>query len=146
MGRPGPNNRQNSQHEKRRGDYRSRSSSCPRSTWRATQDVIVRKLAAAREVTGQVKTDADIAKFTRDAGETVIQRGTRLSSGRRDYISVSGSAATVTVSGDQVQASGSSENTYRVFAPQTVTSVLVNGAPVATCRDGSYLLLPCSYS
>ncbi|MEA2231426.1 MAG: hypothetical protein QOD83_1242 [Solirubrobacteraceae bacterium] len=113
-------------------------------TWRATQDVIVRKLAAAREVTGQVKTDADIAKFTRDAGETVIQRGTRLSSGRRDYISVSGSAATVTVSGDQVQASGSSENTYRVFAPQTVTSVLVNGAPVATCRDGSYLLLPCS--
>lgn len=113
-------------------------------TWRGTQDVIVRKLVAAREVTGRVKTDADIAKFTRDAGETVIQGGTRLSSEGRDYISVSGSAATVTVSGDQVQALGDSDNTYRVFAPQNIASVLVNGAPVSSCRDGSYLLLPCN--
>jgi hypothetical protein len=112
-------------------------------TWRGRQDVIVRKLVAAREVTGGVETDADIAKFTRDAGETVIQGGTRLSSAGRDYINVSGSAATVTVSGDQVQALGDDDNTYRVFAPQDIASVIVNGSLVPTCRDGSYVLLPC---
>jgi aspartate 1-decarboxylase len=92
-----------------------------------------------------VQTDAQFAKFTREAGETVIQGGTRLSSSGRDYVSVSGAPATVIVSGDQVQASGDAANTYRVFAPQNIASVLVNGAPVATCRNGSYLLLPCSY-
>jgi len=113
-------------------------------TWRGGQDVIVRRRAGARRVTGAVSTDASIAKFTPDAGETVIREGTRLSSGGRDYISVTGTAATVTVSGDEVQAAGNSDNTYRVFAPQTISSVRVNGAPVASCRDGDYLRLPCS--
>ncbi|MGI9100711.1 MAG: hypothetical protein ACR2H2_19865 [Solirubrobacteraceae bacterium] len=113
-------------------------------TWRGAQDVLVHKLAAARTVTGQVQTDADIAKFTSEAGETVIRGGTRLSGGGRDYVSVSGTAATVTVSGDQVQASGNSANTYRVFAPQTVSSALVNGATAPACRDGGYVLFPCS--
>jgi hypothetical protein len=113
-------------------------------TWRGRQDVIVRRLAGARRVIGRVRTDAEIAKFTQGAGETVIRGGTRLSSGGRQYISVSGTAATVTVSGDEVQAFGDSDNTYRVFAPQNISSVLVNGAPVQTCRHGNYLRLPCS--
>jgi hypothetical protein len=113
-------------------------------TWRGRQDVIVRRLAAARQVIGRVRTDAEIAKLTEGAGETIIRGGTRLSSGARAYISVSGTAATVTVSGDEVQAFGDSDNTYRVFAPQKISSVLVNGAPVQTCRDGNYLRLPCS--
>ena len=112
-------------------------------TWRGTQDVIVRKLAAAPEVTGAITTDADIAKFTRDAGETVVRSGTRLSGAGRDYVVVSGTAATVTVSGDQVRASGDSDNTYRVFAPQTISSVRVNDAAAPACRDGAYLLFPC---
>jgi hypothetical protein len=113
-------------------------------TWRGSQDVVVHKLVVAREVSGRVRTDATIAKFTRDAGETIIQDGTRLWSDGREYVSVTGTASTVTISGDQVQASGNLDNTYRVFAPQTVTSVLVNRAIVPTCRDGSYLLFPCT--
>jgi len=112
-------------------------------TWRATEDVVARKIAGARVMTGQVNSDADIAKFTRDAGETIIRKGTQLSSGGRDYVSVSGSAATVRVSGDRAEASGDRENTYRVFAPQAVSSVLVNGVAVSSCREASYLLFPC---
>jgi hypothetical protein len=111
--------------------------------WRGREDIIVRKLAAARQVTGRVSTDAEIARFTPDAGETLIQGGTRLSSGGLEYISVTGTAATVTVSGDEVNAVGDSDNAYRVFAPQEISSVRVNGAAVAACRDGAYLRLPC---
>jgi hypothetical protein len=113
-------------------------------TWRGRQDVIVRRLAGAHRVTGSVKTDASIAKFTSNAGETVIRGGTQLSSDGREYISVSGTAATVTVSGDEVQALGDGDNVYRVFAPQNISSVLVNGVPAPTCRHGNYLRLPCS--
>jgi hypothetical protein len=113
-------------------------------TWRGAQDVVVRRRAAARAVSGAVSTDADIAKFTRDAGETVIRAGTRLSDGVRQYVGVTGAAATVTVSGDRVGAQGPAANRYRVFAPQSISSVVVNGATVAACRDGSYLRFPCS--
>jgi aspartate 1-decarboxylase len=94
-------------------------------------------------VTGRVSTDATIAKFTRDAGETVIRGGTGLADGGRQYVSVSGTAATVTVSGDQVAAAGNAANRYRVFAPQAVSSAVVNGAAVTACRDGDYLWFPC---
>jgi hypothetical protein len=112
-------------------------------TWRGVEDVVVHRRAAADSVTGPVATDAEIAKFTREAGETVVRHGTRLESAGRDYVSVTGAAATVTVSGREVSATGSPENRYRVFAPQVVTSVLVNGAPAPFCRDGAYLLFPC---
>jgi hypothetical protein len=112
-------------------------------TWRGVQDVIVRRHAAARGVTGPVSTDAEIAKFTRDAGETVIRGGTRLADDSRQYVNVSGTAATVAVSGDQVVAEGGAANGYRVFAPQTISSVVVNGAAVPACREGSYLRFPC---
>jgi hypothetical protein len=113
-------------------------------TWRGDQDVIVRKRAGARAVSGVVSTDAEFAKFSRDAGETVIRGGTRLFDGGIQYVEVSGTAATVTVSGDQVGAAGDAANRYRVFAPQVVSSVVVNGAAVPACRDGSYLRFPCS--
>jgi hypothetical protein len=48
------------------------------------------------------------------------------------------------VSGDQVGATGDAANRYRVFAPQTISSVVVNGAAVPACREGSYLRFPCS--
>jgi hypothetical protein len=89
-------------------------------------------------------TDASIAMFTRDAGETVLRGGTRLSDRGRDYVTVIGTAATVTVSGDEVRASGDAANSYRVLAPQTIVSVLVNGAPAPACRDGNYLVFPCT--
>jgi hypothetical protein len=113
-------------------------------TWRGVEDLVVRRRAAARTVDGRVSTDAEIAKFTRGAGETVISGGTHLADGGIQYVDVSGTAATVTVSGDQVGAAGDAANRYRVFAPQVVSSVVVNGAAVAACRDGSYLRFPCS--
>ncbi|MGH2943971.1 MAG: hypothetical protein ACRDLN_14485, partial [Solirubrobacteraceae bacterium] len=112
-------------------------------SWRGVEDVVVHRRAVAGSVTGPVTTDAEIAKFTREAGETVIRGGTRLQSAGRDYVGVTGTAATVTVSGGAVSATGSAENLYRVFAPQTVSSALVDGAPVAFCRDGAYVLFPC---
>jgi hypothetical protein len=112
-------------------------------TWRGVQDVVVRRRATAQTVNGRVSTDAEIAKFTRDAGETVISGGTHLADGGIQYVDVSGTAATVTVSGDQVGAAGDGANRYRVFAPQVVSSVVVNGATVPVCRDGSYLRFPC---
>jgi hypothetical protein len=113
-------------------------------TWRGGQDVIVRKRAGARTVSGVVSTDADVAACSRHAAETVISGGTRLVDGGIQYVDVSGTAATVTVSGDQVGAAGDAANRYRVFAPQVVSSVVVNGAAVPACRDGSYLRFPCS--
>jgi hypothetical protein len=113
-------------------------------TWRGVQDVIVRRRSTAGGVTGPISTDAEIAKFTRDAGETVMRGGTRLADGSRQYVDVSGTAATVTVSGDEVAAAGDPANGYRVFAPQTISSVAVNGAAAPSCREGSYLQFPCS--
>jgi hypothetical protein len=113
-------------------------------TWRGGEDVVVRRHAAAGSVNGPVTTDAEIAKFSRDAGETVIRRGTRLRSDGRDYVRVIGTPATVTASGGEVSATGSSANRYRVFAPHEISSVLVNGAAAPACRAGGYLLFPCS--
>ena len=46
-----------------------------------------------------------------------MRAGTRLSYLGVDYVQVTGSAATVTVSGGEVTATGASGNSYRVFAP-----------------------------
>lgn len=113
-------------------------------TWEGVQDLIVRKLAAAATVTGPVQTDAGFAKFTREAGETVLRGGTYLSADGRDYVVVTGEAATVTVSGDAVAAFGAGTNTYRVHAPRHIATVTVNGAPVGACRDGDDLAFPCA--
>jgi hypothetical protein len=112
-------------------------------TWMGVQDVVVRKLRTAAAVSGPVETDAAIAKLTRGAGETVVRGGTRLASDGRDYVTVTGTAATVTVSGNEVSATGAATNTYRVFAPQPVVKATANDAPVGWCRDGDYLAFPC---
>lgn len=114
-------------------------------TWEGVSDVVVSRLADATEVTGSVATDAAMAKFTRNAGETVLRGGTRLSADGRDYVVVDGSPATVAVSGDTAQAQGNPGNRYRVFAPQDVTT-LVNGAVVSSCRDGDHVSFPCQSS
>lgn len=112
-------------------------------TWQGVQDVVIRKIVGRTAVSGDIATDASIAKFTRDGGETVMRDGTRLSAFGRSYVTVVGGTATVAVSGDSVQAIGASTNSYRVLAPQEVRSVTVNGAAVRSCRDGQHLVFPC---
>jgi len=73
----------------------------------------------------------------------VLRAGKRLSAYGRDYVTVTGSSATVAVSGDSVQANGAATNTYSVFAPQQIRTVTVNGAPVRSCRQGDYVVFPC---
>lgn len=112
--------------------------------WEGTREVFLRKVRTARDVTGEIQTDARVVRFLRDKGETILRDGRRLSAYGRDYISVTGSSSTVNVSGDTVQATGAARNTYRVYAPQQVATLTVNGAPASSCRDGDYLAFPCS--
>lgn len=111
--------------------------------WRGRSDVVVRRLTGASAVTGVVATDGDLAKLTTGLGETVLRRGTRLAAYGVDYVQVTGSAATVTVSGSVITATGPAGNAYRVFAPTPVDQVLVNGAAITSCRDGDYVSFPC---
>jgi hypothetical protein len=116
-------------------------------TWEGVQDVLVRRLVGAATVTGPVESDAEVAKFTRDGGETVIRAGRRLIGFGREYVSVSGTPATVTVSGTRVAATSSGvNNRYRVFVPQQIDALTVNGVPVSSCRKGDYLSFPCPLS
>jgi hypothetical protein len=91
-----------------------------------------------------VSTNGELAKVTLDRGETTLAAGTTLRAAGRDYVVVTGSAATVVVSGAKVIATGPAGNSYRVYAPQSVASVEVNGAPVASCRVGNELSFPCA--
>ena len=112
--------------------------------WEGESDVIVRRLKDAGEVTGSVATDAAFAKFARGSGETIVRDGTRLTADGRDYIRVTGSDATTIVGGDHAQAAGDAANRYRVFAPQPIRSVLVNGAPAPWCRQAQEVVFPCA--
>jgi hypothetical protein len=112
-------------------------------TWKGVQDVIVRRLKTAAAGSGPVETDGASAKCTRGAGETVLRAGTTLAATGVDYVTVTGSASTVTVSGGEVAATGAAGNAYRVFAPQPIASVTVNGTTVSSCLDGDYLTFPC---
>lgn len=111
--------------------------------WAGSREVFLRKVRSASTVTGEVQTDGRVVKFLKDAGETVIRDGRSLSAYGRDYVTVTGSAATVVISGDTVQATGHATNGYRVFAPQEIAQVSVNGAPTRACRSGDYLTFPC---
>jgi hypothetical protein len=108
-------------------------------------DVVVSKIYTSALVTGsEVATDGTFGRLTRGAGETLLVGGTALSSQGRDYVTVTGSAATVALSGNHVQATGAAANTYRVFAPQTVSQAAVNGAVVGSCQADSYVVFPCT--
>jgi hypothetical protein len=104
---------------------------------------VVRRLSTATAVSGVVQTDAEMAKLTVGAGDTVLRGGKRLVALGRDYVAVTGAPATVTVSGDRVTATGPATNAYRVFAPSHIARVTVNGTAVGSCREGSYLTFPC---
>ncbi|HUQ39851.1 MAG TPA: Ig-like domain-containing protein [Acidimicrobiales bacterium] len=113
-------------------------------TWNGVQDVLVRRVVGAAAVTGVIATDADVAKFTREGAETVARAATQLTAYGRDYVRVTGTRATVTVSGGRIAATGGAPtNRYVVFAPGEAQSVTVDGAPVYSCRSGDYVAFPC---
>lgn len=112
--------------------------------WRGAHEVFLRRVRNASTVTGEVETDSRIAKFITGLGETVMRDGTYLKTDDRKYIAVDGSPATVTVSGNAVTAKGADTNTYRVYAPDEIATVTVNGAAVPSCRTGPYLNFPCT--
>lgn len=112
--------------------------------WEGTREVFLRRVRSATEVTGEVQTDARVARFVQDIGETVLRDGRTLSAYGRDYIAVTGAPARVVVSGGDVQAVGAPTNSYRVFAPQLIMRVTVNGEPVGSCRAGDYVSFPCA--
>jgi hypothetical protein len=47
------------------------------------------------------------------------------------------------VSGDEAQAVGADDNTYRVYAPKHLSSTTVNGVEVRSCRQAHYVTFPC---
>jgi hypothetical protein len=112
--------------------------------WNGVRDVYISRLAGSATVSGSsVFTDGPFAKLTENAGESMLRGGTLLSAFGKDYITVTGSAANVWVSGGQVNASGPAGNSYRIYAPGALTSVVVNGAAVSSCRTGDYVVAPC---
>lgn len=111
--------------------------------WHGARDVVARRLAGSAAVTGPVETDAEMATFTVGRGESLIRGGTVLSSEHRTYVAVTGSPATVYVSGHAVSAEGAATNAYRVYAPQEIATVTVNGLPAPSCREGAFLRFPC---
>lgn len=110
--------------------------------WKDGRDVIVRRLALSDGVTGPVATDATMAKYTRDTGDTVLRDGTHLVGEGREYVRVTGAASTVTVSGRTATATGKGTS-FRVLAPQPLSTTTVNGGKVASCRSGAYVTFPC---
>lgn len=111
--------------------------------WEGTRQVFLRRVRGAAVVSGEVQTDGRVASFVTDAGETILRAGTTLSAYGKNYVSVAGSASTVTVSGQQIAALGAVGNAYRVLAPQSVSSVTINGASAPWCREGDDVLFPC---
>ncbi len=93
--------------------------------------------------TGSLQLTGEFGKVTVGKGESVLDDGSSLSAGGITYVSVTGGTATVVVSGDTVTASGAAGETYTVYAPQSVTTVQVNGTAVNSCRSGNSLSFPC---
>lgn len=107
------------------------------------RDVIVSRHVGSSAVTGPAATDGSFGKLTENRGESLLRAGTSLSAFGTNYITVTGTQATVTVSGSKASAVGAASNTYTVFAPQTLSTVTVNGAPVTSCRTGQFVSFPC---
>lgn len=110
--------------------------------WDGGRQIVLRRLRNAATVTGEVATDGRVAHLMVGAGETILRAGTYLSAYGLDYVRVTGGAARVVASGDEVRADGPAENEYRVFAPQTVRRATVNGTAVSACRAGNYVVFP----
>ena len=113
-------------------------------TWNGKDILAASRAASATSVSsGRLTTDGSFAKVTSGAGETMLDQGTSLVLDGVTYVQVTGGAATVQVSGSSITASGPTGAAYTVFAPQTVSSVTVNGTAVNSCRTGNTLKFPC---
>jgi hypothetical protein len=110
--------------------------------WHGGRDVVVRRLKLSTGMSGPVTTDATMAKYTKNAGDTVLREGTLLIGEAREYVRVTGVASTVTVSGATAAATGRGTQ-FRVYAPQRLTATKVNGRAVRSCRAGAYVTFPC---
>jgi hypothetical protein len=96
--------------------------------------------------TGIVKVAGAFGKVTIDKGSSVLERGTLLEASGRTYVSVTGGGvATVVVGGPEVRVTNTSglPLTCSVYAPQVVTSVLVNGTSVVPTRVADTLTFAC---
>ncbi|HUQ40642.1 MAG TPA: hypothetical protein VM030_10855 [Acidimicrobiales bacterium] len=112
--------------------------------WNGTNDVVISKHHGAALVTGiEATTDGTFGRLTQGAGETLLVDGTFIGSAGATYVQVTGTAATVAVSGNRIDVKGPAGNSYVVFAPQTISSVTVNGAAVTACRTGNTVSFPC---
>ena len=111
--------------------------------WDGASDVVVRRLANADEVSGAIATNGTFAKFARGGGETIVRDGTRLTADGHDYVRVTGTNAITIVGGDAAQSAGDATNRYRVFAPQPIRTVRVNGAAASWCRQSQEIVFPC---
>jgi hypothetical protein len=110
------------------------------STFQGRRDVTVSRLIGASAVTGSgISTDGDVANLTEERGESLLVDGSHLSAFGREYVRVTGGRGTVAVSAVTASASGTPGAVYRVFAPQELLVVSVNGQPARTERDGDYV-------
>jgi hypothetical protein len=113
-------------------------------TWNGKDILAVSRAATATSVSsGRLTTDGSFAKVTSSAGETMLDQGTSLVLDGVTYVQVTGGAATVAVGGSSIIASGPTGASYTAFAPQTISSVTVNGTAVNSCRTGNTLKFPC---
>jgi hypothetical protein len=102
---------------------------------------VASKAVGAPRVTSSTvfDTDAEFAKVTFGLGETAMANGTELRTDARPYVEVSSGPATVVASGARIHAEGPVGASYRVYAPQAITAVTVNGAASAFSRSGDYI-------
>lgn len=113
-------------------------------TWNGKDILAASRAAYAGSVSSaRLSTDGSFAKVTAGAGETMLDQGTSVVLDGVTYVQVTGGAATVQVSGASITANGPTGATYSVFAPQTISSVTVNGTAVTSCRTGTQLSFPC---
>jgi hypothetical protein len=112
-----------------------------RATWGAGSELLVagRNQEAVSLSSARLVTDAKLAMVTPGKGETSMVAGTSVVVDGRTYVSMTGGAGAVVVGGDAVEAKGPAGATYRVFAPQAITTVRVNGVPVPFQRVGDDL-------
>jgi hypothetical protein len=83
---------------------------------------------------------ADVAKVTVLGSQLLLAQGTSVVVDGVPYVTVTGGAATVSLSGSSIVASGPAGAAYKVRDPAGVTSVVVNGTPVAWSQVGGYAL------
>lgn len=110
------------------------------STHAGTRDLVVQRLSGGT-VRGQsgIALDGEAGYLVEGTGEAVLHKGTLLAAYGVDHVRVTGGAASVSVSGGVIRATGPVGASYAVFSP-TATSVTVNGVAVPFTRNGRLVL------